>query len=47
VFTNKNKSGLPYFEMPTSAFNWEQFERYYLPEAIKINQDKKIKPQNI
>ena len=43
MFTDKNKSGLPHFEMPTSHFNWEQFERHCLSEALKINQSNKTK----
>jgi DNA-binding NtrC family response regulator len=43
VINEQNKSGLPQFEMPISGFNWEQFERYCLSEALKINQGNKTK----
>ena len=43
VLSEGNQSGLPHFEMPTSGFNWEQFERYCLSQALKINQGNKTK----
>jgi len=43
VINDQNENGLPPFEMPTSGFNWEKFERYCLSEALKINQGNKTK----
>jgi len=39
----QNLGDLPNFEMPSSGFNWEQFERYCLSQALNMNQGNKTK----
>jgi two-component system NtrC family response regulator len=43
ALNEQNNTGLPHFEMPPVGFNWEQFERYCLSEALKINNGNKTK----
>jgi len=38
-----DSTDFPRFKMPTSGFNWEQFERYCLSQALEINQGNRTK----
>jgi len=38
-----NPTDLPNFTMPADSFNWEQFERYCLSQALELNQGNRTK----